>query len=198
MTFQHFNRRLHLYLALSLLPWFLMYGLSSVPFAHQGLLDPMYNDGVPLWTLRHERAYEIAVPEDGELRPVGERIVRDTGLEGSFGAHRVSPKVLEVYVHTFRHASRARYYIDQKKLTVEDRRFRWDHFLTGMHARGGFDQPGLLTRTWSVLVDLVCIGFLLWIASGVYMWWHVRGHRGWGWLALGSGALSFAVFLARL
>ena len=34
MTFPHFNRRLHLYLGLCLLPWFLMYGASSIPFAH--------------------------------------------------------------------------------------------------------------------------------------------------------------------
>ena len=34
MTFPHFNRRLHLYLGLALLPWLFMYGLSSIPFAH--------------------------------------------------------------------------------------------------------------------------------------------------------------------
>ena len=34
MTFSHANRRLHLYLALGLLPWLLMYGASSLPFAH--------------------------------------------------------------------------------------------------------------------------------------------------------------------
>ena len=34
MTFSHVNRRVHLYLALALLPWFFMYGISSVPFVH--------------------------------------------------------------------------------------------------------------------------------------------------------------------
>ena len=34
MTFSHLNRRVHLYLGLALLPWFFMYGISSLPFAH--------------------------------------------------------------------------------------------------------------------------------------------------------------------
>ena len=28
MTFSHLNRRVHLYLGLTLVPWFVMYGLS--------------------------------------------------------------------------------------------------------------------------------------------------------------------------
>ena len=34
MTFAQLNRRTHLYLGLALLPWFFMYGISSLPFAH--------------------------------------------------------------------------------------------------------------------------------------------------------------------
>jgi hypothetical protein len=30
------------------------------------------------------------------------------------------------------------------------------------------------------------------------MWWHLPRHRGWGWLALGSGAAAFAGFLLML
>ena len=39
MTFSHLNRRLHLYLGLALLPWFFMYGISSVPFAHNQFFE---------------------------------------------------------------------------------------------------------------------------------------------------------------
>ena len=72
-------------------------------------------------------------------------------------------------------STQLKYFIDQKRMTVEDRRFRWDHFLTGMHARGGFEQEGLLDRSWSVIVDLVCVAIVLWIASGLYMWWGLPG-----------------------
>jgi hypothetical protein len=44
----------------------------------------------------------------------------------------------------------------------------------------------------------VCIGFLAWIASGIYMWWQIPSTRSWGWLALGGGATLFVFFLLRL
>jgi len=47
-------------------------------------------------------------------------------------------------------------------------------------------------------VDLVCLGFIVWIATGIYMWWQLRRTRSWGFLALGSGVLLFLVFLLAL
>lgn len=91
-----------------------------------------------------------------------------------------------------------KYYADRKQLTVEDRRFRWDHFLTGRHARGGFEQEGLLVRSWRVVVDLVCLAIVLWIASGLFRWWGLPGSRRWGWIAIAAGTLSFVVFTTRL
>jgi hypothetical protein len=91
-----------------------------------------------------------------------------------------------------------KYFVDQKKLTEEDRRFRWDHFLTGMHARGGFEQEGVLQRSWSIVVDLVCLAIVLWIATGLYMWWGVLGSRRWGLIALSAGMASFLLFTMRL
>ena len=103
-----------------------------------------------------------------------------------------------MYAYSFWRSIQLKYFVDQKKLTVEDRRFRWDHFLTGMHARGGFEQDSLLDRSWSVLVDIVCVSMILWIASGLYMWWELPGHRRWGWMAVVAGTLSFALFTLNL
>jgi hypothetical protein len=49
-----------------------------------------------------------------------------------------------------------------------------------------------------VTVDLACLGMLLWIVSGLYMWWSLPGLRGWGWLAFLGGIGSYALFMARL
>jgi hypothetical protein len=49
-----------------------------------------------------------------------------------------------------------------------------------------------------VIVDLVCLGILLWIVTGFYMWWGVSGHRRWGWVAILAGAGSFVLFTLRL
>ena len=103
-----------------------------------------------------------------------------------------------MYSYSFWSSTQLKYFVEQKKLTVEDRRFRWDHFLTGMHARGGFEQEGVLQTSWSIVVDVVCLGMIVWIASGLYMWWALRGHRAWGGLAILAGVVSFAVFTLRL
>ena len=201
MTLSHVNRRMHLYLGLALLPWFLMYGISSVPFAHTRFFDDRdAAKKLPMWTLRAEKRIDIPVPEHAAgLRELGAALLREAGIEEtSFGTYRQSPTQINVYAYSFWKSTQLKYFTDQKKLTVEDRRFRWDHFLTGMHARGGFEQDSLLDRSWSVVVDIVSVSMLLWIASGLYMWWELPGQRRWGALALLAGVATFTVFTLNL
>ena len=180
MTFTHFNRRLHMYLGLALLPWLFMYGISSIPFAHNQYFERRDTaKGLPLWSLRSTHTVDAAIPEDpAQLRAFGASLLRQAGVTATmFGADPQGPAQINVYVYSFWKSTQLKYFADQKRLTVEDRRFRWDHFLTGMHARGGFEQEGLLVRSWSVVVDLVCLAIVLWIASGLYMWWGLPGLR---------------------
>ena len=204
MTFAHLNRRVHLYAGLALLPWFLMYGLSSIPFAHaQHFESRDAAKKLPLWTMRMDRTVEVPVPADGAgepaMRSFGARLMHEAGLaDTSFGVYRQNANQINVYAYSFRQSTQLKYYVDARRLTVEDRRFRWDHFFTGMHARGGFEDERLVVRSWSVVVDLVAIAMIVWIASGLYMWWGLPGHRRWGWLAIAAGIASFTVFTMRL
>jgi hypothetical protein len=109
--------------------------------------------------------------------------------------YRQNDSQINVYSYSFWKSTQVKYFVPEKRFTVEDRRFRGDHFLTGMHARGGFEDERLLTRSWSVVVDLVCVSIIVWIASGL---WGLPGHRRWGWLAILGGAASFLVFTMRL
>jgi hypothetical protein len=198
MNLLHLSRRAHLYLGLALLPWFLMYAASSVPFSHAEYFNGLDKaKGLPNWRPRFEKSYEIAIPAEGSLRPVGARILADHGLEGAFGTYRQSPNQINVYVHTFWKSTQLKYFIAEKKLVAEDKRFRWDHFLTGMHAKGGFEQGGL-HDAWGVIVDLVCLGMVLWVLTGLLMWWKLPSTHAWGWAALLAGAASFAAFLLLL
>ena len=201
MTYSHLNRRLHLYLGMALLPWFFMYGISSVPFAHNQFFEQ--RDAarrLPLWTLRAERTIDMPVPQDSAgLRAFGAALLKDAGVEAtSYGTYRQSPTQVNVYAYSFWKSTQLKYFVDQKKLTVEDRRFRWDHFLTGMHARGGFEQDGWLQLSWSIVVDIVCVAMIAWIASGLVMWWELPGQRRWGWVAILGGTVSFLFFTLRL
>jgi len=201
VTFSPLNRRLHLYLGMALLPWFFMYGISSVPFAHNQFFEQRdAAKGLPLWTLRAERTLDRPVPEGADgLRAFGAALLKEAGIDGtSYGTYRQSPTQVNVYSYSFWKSTQLKYFIDQKKLTVEDRRFRWDHFLTGMHARGGFEQEGFLQLSWSIVVDIVCVAMIVWIASGLYMWSELPGQRRWGWLAILGGTASFLFFTLRL
>jgi len=199
MTYNHLNRRLHLYLALTLLPWFFMYGISSIPFSHNQYFEERDKaKNIPLWTKRFERAYDVPVPTEGDLRPFGAKVLADTGMQGSaFGAYRQGPDQINVYVYSFWKSTQIKYFISEKRLLAEDRRFRFEHFLTGMHAKGGFEQGGL-HNLWGIVIDIVCLGMLLWVVTGLIMWWKLPSTRKWGWLALAGGVLSFALFLVAL
>jgi hypothetical protein len=197
MTFNHLNRRTHLYLALILMPWFLMYGVSSIPFSHQSWLGDYYKDGVQNWKLRFDQTYERVVDDKEDLRASGRSILSDLGLEGAFGINRRNNRVT-IYLFDFWSSVRVTYNLQKKWIKVEDKRFRWDHFITGLHARGGFQQDNALNDAWAVIVDLVCLSFVVWIASGIYMWWLLGHTRAWGWVALLSGVVTFIVFLLNL
>jgi len=183
---------------LVLLPWFLMYGISSVMFSHGSVFGQLYRDGVPNWTTRLERPYSPAIPEDADDRQLGARILEDLGLEGAFGTYRPNMRQFNVYLFDFWSATRISYFLEEGRLLAEDKRFRWDHFLTGLHARGGFRQDSVLHDAWAVIVDIVQLAMLLWVASGIYMWWLLERTRRWGILALGGGLVSFAIFILML
>jgi hypothetical protein len=200
MRFSSFVRRLHLYLGMSLLPWFLMYGLSSFVFNHPRPFNFLYGYlyGPDQWTPRLERSYDLAVTPEGDGRAFGAKILKDLGLEGAFGVYWPGPREFHVYRFDFWNATQVRYLLDEKRLVVLDKKFRWDHFLTGMHARGGFDQASFGDDAWAVIVDVVGVAMVLWVATGVYMWWQVRQTRAWGALALAAGVASFWALLTVL
>jgi hypothetical protein len=195
------NRRIHVYLALFLLPWFVLYGVSAFPFAHPSIGEAAYNDGRPTWIPRGEHTFSEPVPPgDGPeaLRPLGRKILDRVGLQGSFGTYRQGPQQVNVYIYTFWKSTQVKYFLDRNVLRVEERRFRLDHFLTGMHARGGFEQGDWLTDAWAWAVDLVCIGLLGWVVSGLIMWWQIPPARRAGWIVIAASLAGFGLLIWRL
>jgi hypothetical protein len=185
-----------------------MYGASSLPFAHAPFFDARdAAKKLPLWTLRADRVVDVPAPSvngegqmnEKELRYFGARLLEEAGISGtSFGAYRQTPNQVNVYSYSFWKSTQLKYFLDTRRLTVEDRRFRWDHFLTGMHARGGFEDASLVVRSWSVIVDVVSIAMIVWVASGLYMWWSLPGHRRWGLLTIAAGTFAFLLFAMQL
>ena len=79
MTYNLFNRRLHLYLALALLPWFLMYALSSLVYSHDKRIARLTGAGDD-WTLRFAKSYDGSLASDAdeaERREIGRASCRE-------------------------------------------------------------------------------------------------------------------------
>ena len=192
MTFPHFVRRAHLYTALFLLPWVIMFGVSTIPINHQ-------TPETAEWTRLGEHTFDAQVPGPEEnLRPLGRQMMNAAGIEGGYWVYRVNPQQVQAGHPDFLAPVRLNYFARENRLVVERRPFSLRPFLSGMHTRGGYDMGGLWDSVWAVFVDAVCVGLILWIASGIYMWWGLPTTRRWGWIALGAGVVCFAVIIVTL
>jgi hypothetical protein len=193
MTFAHFVRRAHLYMGLFLLPWVVMFGVSSIPLNHYGTQEPVR------WTTVAEHPFEAEVPEAGaNLRPLGRAMMDAAGVDGGYFVNRANPRQVNVNHPDFLTPVRIVYQADRKAISVEHREFSMQQFMTGLHFRGGYDLDGFWDSMWALFVDIVSVALLLWIATGIYMWWKLPATRWWGWLALGSGAICFVMIVATL
>jgi hypothetical protein len=190
-------RRTHLYLGMFLLPWTLMYGLSTVLFNH-GPYFRQLRPTEPAWTRLWEKEYVLEVPAGNDrLRETARRVLDEHGLSGAFGAQRQGPRLV-INVPSFRQPVRLTYDPDRKQLRAEERVFSWVEVLIRLHQRVGYGQGDFLYKVWGALVDLFCVGTLAWIGTGLYLWWRLPATRTWGWIALGGGLATLLVLLGTL
>ncbi|MCX6623170.1 MAG: hypothetical protein NTY38_19315 [Acidobacteria bacterium] len=193
MTFDKINRRTHLYVGLTLLPWFFMYGVSSFFFSHPG-------GSVP-WLVISERPYHLdALPEGPEFDALGAKLLADSGIaaSGRFGTYHSGPKKLSVYKNHFISPLRLTYDDAKQTLLVEKRGFHLQSIFVGAHDRGGYDKGGLFDILWAVIVDLFSLATIAWILSGLFMWWRLKRYYFWGGVAIAVGVGSFLMFLFLL
>ncbi|MFB3902623.1 MAG: hypothetical protein ACE15E_04165 [Acidobacteriota bacterium] len=139
------------------------------------------------------------MPPDTDIRQIGARVLSDLGMPGPFFAARPGPGRIVIGPANSWKRHRVTCLIQEKKVRFERLEpLRWYQVLTGFHLRSGYGHDDFLSDLWAVTLDLVCIGFLLWIVSGIYMWWRTRPTRFWGMTALVGGFFSFILLLLAL
>jgi hypothetical protein len=194
IPFDLVNRRTHLYAAMFFMPWFLMYGMSSAVLNH----PRRFGAGPAQFNTFLDRTYDTdPVPPDGDLNASAKIIEQQNSLEGNYVVERNEGNLLMVRA-TFWSNTQISYDFETHHLHGRTTRLSVANTLTSMHERGGFNHPGAPTILWSVIVDIVQISIIIWLASGLYMWWHLKFLRNWGWLALAAGCATFALFLLKL
>lgn len=191
MSFALFLRRLHVYLALILLPWVLMYAVSALVINHNQSIKAFLDDGKPDWSERTTEAFNEPIPGDDELQEFGRNLAKQLGLEGGYYTYRSGSGRINVNVQDFWSNHRVIYDSQAGTARVEDQRFQWNGFLIRMHERSGYLQESFLHDLWAVLVDVTCGAYLVLTLTGLWMWWSLKRCRWTGALAILSGLATY-------
>lgn len=188
------SRRLHLYFGLVCLPWFIMYGVTSIAFNHPGWFGQSNIE----WTVVKTWPAAFDVDLDQPFpRELGQQLLDAADMKPSgWGVYRWGQDpVVYVGIPSFWQHQRLAYAAGSNELKYETRAKTFQEALTSLHARGGFGHDSLLNDAWAVVVDIVCLAFVLWVVSGLYLWWRFSRLRLLGGLTLLAGFLSFAGFM---
>jgi hypothetical protein len=188
-------RRTHMYLALLLSPWMLMYALSTMAMNHRSFFRDYYGGPVVAFEKEREQSYDLALGAEVEPRRAAEQILMDLDLEGAFGARKGPAGEIIIQRLDPIFPRRITWSPSDKKLRIEREVFRTPAFLERMHRRRGFQHDFALEDAWAFSVDLVIVAMVFWAASGLWMWWELKGARVLGTVCFASGIIVFSFFV---
>ena len=192
-------RRVHMYLALFLTPWMIIYALSGLVLNHNQAIRALYGARFGQFTKVEERDYTAAFSEGAEPRMIAAQILDHLGLSGSFnvqgGANQ--PRLI-INRNTAFAVHRVTYFRNEHRLLIEKQAFSAPVFVNRAHFRHGYEQPFLSSKIWAVIVDLAVAGMLFWVISGLWMWWEIRPARLTGAVFALVGFALFGILLATI
>jgi hypothetical protein len=197
-TLSRLVRRVHMFSALFLAPWMLMYALSTLVMTHREFVASFYPSKSPALLTERELDYSRSFPTNITREEIALQILRDLGMDGPHsvsGGRNGQPLVIQrQYALPQR---RITFDAHQSKLTIQREEFRILTFLERMHRRRGYDQPYALEDTWGFTVDVAVVTMAFWSLSGIWLAWEIKTTRLWGAFSLVIGLGLFVLF-ARL
>jgi hypothetical protein len=192
-------RRTHLYLALFLAPWLLMYAASTFVMNHRALFHNEEPPPPPQYEVERQLTYPGDLPDGATPAQIALQLLATLDLDGahSFARSSTSEKVVVTRLHATA-PRRITYTAADRRVVVEKMTFSNVRFLEQMHRRRGYQHNYLLDDLWAISVDLTIAALILLALSGIWMWWELRVTRRYGAVALSAGILLFALFLTVL
>jgi len=193
-------RALHLYTSLLLVPWMIVYAVSAFCLNHSTWFsDPARGTG-PKW----EPVSEVEFPLDDQFpedpKQQARAILKHLDLEG---AYRIGGDPAANPMMIYRSCAAGQYQVAwhrQPSRLVVQRYGPTSLYLVfnNLHYQHGYDQQGVVYRTWAVIVDVVTFSTVIWIISGIYLWARRPRKRRLGGACLVAGALLFAWLVVAL
>ena len=192
-------RRTHMYLALFLTPWMIIYALSGLVLNHNQTIRSLYGAKFGQFEKIEERTYTATFSEGADPRMIGAQILEHLGLTGTFNVQgRADQPRLVVTRNAAFAAHRVTYFRTENRLLIEKQPFTAPVFVNRSHFRHGYEQPFLAAKAWAVIVDLAVVGMLFWALSGIWMWWEIKPARLAGAVVALVGFGLFGILLATI
>ncbi|MEN9632117.1 MAG: hypothetical protein RL077_521 [Verrucomicrobiota bacterium] len=192
-------RRTHMYLALFLTPWMVIYALSGLVLNHQETVRGWYGGKFNDFEKIEERPYAAAFSADADARMIGGQVLADLGLAGAFNVQGTpnQPKLVITRNAAFT-AHRVTYFRTENRLLIEKLALNAPMTVNRLHFRHGYEQPFIPAKIWGFMVDLAIVGLLFWIVSGIWMWWEIKPARTTGAIFVLIGFGAFSLLLATI
>jgi hypothetical protein len=191
-------RRTHMYLALFLFPWMLMYALSTFVMNHRAYFSEGVEAGPVAFERERELVYDGVFPENADLRTISQQILVSTGLDGSHGVSRRKDGAVVITRNDLLAPRRLTYDPARRTVLIEKMPHRANAFLERFHRRRGYVTGYTLDTIWAVSVDLIIVAMVVWALSGLWMWWEMKITRTLGAIALAGGLGLFGFYLLTL
>jgi hypothetical protein len=191
-------RRLHLYVALFLSPWLLMYALSTLVMNHRHFFVEKYGAGPVPFHRERELTYAGSFSPDTAPRDIARQVLASLDLDGAHGVNRRPDGTIVINRNDLLAPRRITYTPADQKLVIEKMEPRANAMLERFHRRRGFATGYALDTVWAVTVDVVIYAIVIWVLSGLWMWWEMKPTRRLGAVAAFGGAALFALFLVTI
>jgi hypothetical protein len=190
-------RRVHMYLALFLVPWVLMYALSTFVMNHRAFFRK--GNAPPAFETIRELEYQGTFPEAATPAQIALQLLSDLGLDGAHNVGRpAADGSMAIQRHDLVTPKRIVWSPTDRKLRIEQQTHENAVFLERFHRRRGYQPPYALDKAWAFTVDLAAVTIVFWVLSGLWMWWEMKNTRRLGAVFSVAGLALFVVFLVMI
>jgi hypothetical protein len=192
-------RRIHLYLALFLTPWMLMYAISTTAMNHRGFFEEYYGEHAAQWEVESEAHFDATIGPKTSRGDVANQILSHLGIEGAHNTQGRLDRRITITRDNPWNFRRITFTPEDGNLKVERRLGKIPVILESLHRRrGGYQHPIITEHLWSVTIDLVIFAMIFWAGSGIWMCWEMSVTRRLGAVALGVSLLLYALCLVTI
>jgi hypothetical protein len=199
VKFSTLARRLHMYFALALIPWMLMYAVSAFTMNHRQFFQKLYGGIMVRNVLDKEMDYHGTFSENTAPMDMAEIILDDIGLTGSYYANWLPDnKGIFILREDPVTPRRLEYTFEDNLLVIEKEILRPTVYAERLHHRRGYNQDRFFDDAWGFSVDIVILAIILWGITGFIMWWKLKKIRITGLIVSLSGVGIFLLLITFL